>query len=134
MRPRKRIAVLGATELEAASLGVVLESRGYCVEICMSENAAMRIETPEVFLILGLSEWQRQRVQSRLRLQHRYVAFVMESHDALQSQAWMACMLERLKLAMIRHRGPRPAPKHVMAKLSAAGEVKRAERNRRRIA
>jgi len=131
MRPRKRIAVLGATELEESVLCVVLEAHGYAVEICVSENAAMRIETPQVFVILGLDQAQRQRVESRLRLQHPDSGFAMESHGVT---VCMTSFLERVALAASRRRGPRLKPKHTHAKASAAGEVVRAEKNRRRIA
>lgn len=132
MRPRKRIAVLGATELEASTLGVVLESRKYIVEICASESAAMRIETPAAFLILGLDAGQRMRAETRLRLQHRGAGFVMESHGEPDAHGWMACVLERLGHAAYGGHGPRP--KYANAKLSARGEVRRAEKHRRRVA
>ena len=125
MRPRKRIAVLGATELEASTLAIVLETRGYRVEICMSEAAAMRIATPAAFLVLGLDNAQRERVRSRLRLQHRDCGFAMESHGADA-----ATVLEAVKAAAVMRRGP----KSLRAVASAAGEMARAAKNRRRVA
>lgn len=132
MRPRKWVAVLGATELEASRLAIVLETRGYGVIICESEEAAMRIETPHVFVILGLGQGQRQRVESRLRLQHRETVCVMEGHGLEEAGRWMACVLERVRLAAARKRGPKPI--HAVARVSAAGEVRRAQKHRRRLA
>jgi len=131
MRPRKRIAVLGATELEASTLAIVLEARGYRVDICMSEESAMRIETPAAFLVLGMSNAQRERVRSRLRLQHRGCGFAMESHGAdIAGMAWVGEMIEAVRMAVSARRDA----KHLVAKASAAGELARAARNRRRVA
>ena len=132
MRPRKKIAVLGATPEEEPALGIVLESRGYDVRICMSESAAMRIESPAVFVVLGLSAAERVRVESRLWLQHREATVVMESHGMNLSPAWMACLLERVRIAAIRKRGPKPF--HRLAKQSASGEMQRVTRTRVRVA
>ncbi len=134
MKPRKPIAVLGATENEASLLALVLDVRGYCVVICSGEDAAMRIETPAAFLLVGYSSGERLRVESRLWLQHRKWAHAAVSHRPEKTDdaaAWMADVMDALTAAL---RKPRADAEYRTAKESAAGAARRTTRNRRYVA
>lgn len=98
MRPRKRIAVLGATKLECSLLRVVLHTRRYNVEIFADVEAASTIATPACFLLVGMGRLRLRQTIERLDAAHTGHGIVcVERYACNVREAWMTMVVERLR-------------------------------------
>lgn len=129
MRARKRVVVMGGSELQQSVLGIVLESRTYHVVIA-SDAALEKLRTPSVFLLVEGEGCDARADRVRERFPETPVVRVALP-ATLAGGEWCPALLRDLAIATAAKRGPKPLFR--IAKRSAAGEMARAQVMRRRV-
>ncbi len=128
MRQRKRVLIWAADAGVACLLRLVLDLRGYAVEVA-EEEARVLLGGAEAVLLVGLPAADWARLEMRLWRGQEDCGVVIAGARGLQPEGlWIAQMLQDLRTATFRKRGPKPL--RLKAKQSAAGYVARIARLR----
>ncbi|MGC1780890.1 MAG: hypothetical protein WA708_00050 [Acidobacteriaceae bacterium] len=115
MRPKKRIAIWGAGGIAGGLLRYVLETRGYAVELVAEET---RLLDPAVqwdaMLLVGLRTEECDRLERAVWRARPGIAGCgrcrrVVSRGQSPEAEWIVDVLQKVRLATIRKRGPRPA-------------------------
>jgi hypothetical protein len=129
MRPRKTVLIASPSAVTCGQLRIVLETRSYAVRTATPSLEILPLATvAEVCLFVGLEEQDRLALESELhraRCGCRVVSVPAQGRQ--DTGLWIAALLETLRLATIRKRGPKPVPDCVKARAAAAGAIARAQ-------
>lgn len=129
MRPKKIIVVWSLSETTRSRLRLVLETRGYAVCAVASEAEIYpSAATAHVCLAVGIPEIERIACSTWLHAEHRGCILVSFADCGPQDCGiWTAELLETVKRATFRKRGPKSPPGYKRAHASAAGAAARSQ-------
>lgn len=110
MKRKKIILIYSQLEITSSLLRVVMETRGYIVRIVASkEEMDTLAAAAHVCLLVGMAEEERMDCEDALYVRHRgCIPVSVAALDSRHRALWIAELLEKIKIATLRRRGPKP--------------------------
>ena len=129
MRPKKIIVVWSLSEMTRSLLRLVLETRGYAACAVASEAEIYPLAaTAHVCLLVGIPQLARLACETKLHTEHRGCVPVSFADCCRQDRGiWTAELLDTVKRATFRKRGPKSPPEYKNAYASATGAAARSQ-------
>lgn len=112
MRPKRTVLVHSPCAATCGQLRLVLQTRGHAARaVASAEELLPLARSADVCLLVGLLERDRLALETALHAASPGCALIAVAPPSQQdSNLWTADLLEKIKLACRRKRGPKPRP------------------------